>query len=342
MLLELLRLKRTYRNLNRLRQIINVFLKHGFGQIIEQLNLHRLLPFRKRFKIYGRAPEFVHSIPERLRLAFSELGPSFIKLAQLLSSRPDLITKPYTDEFKKLQDEVPPFPFPEVLKIIRNDMGVEPQEIFESIDEVPVAAASIAQVHNAVLKDGGPVVIKVQRPDITEIIETDISILRTITSRMVKYVPETEYINPTGIVEEFSRTIRKELDFTEEAKNIARFKRNFEKYPSIVIPDVFYELVSKRLIVMERIEGVRIDNVEGIRELGLDRSELARAGTEAYFKMFLEDGFFHADPHPGNIFVLADGRLALVDFGIVGWLTPDIMEKEGVQSRHDRFPHSPL
>ncbi len=326
MLLELLRLKRTYRHLNRVRQIVNVFLKHGFGQFIQQLNLQKFLPFRKRLKLLGAPPEAGYTLPERLRHAFEELGPSFIKLAQVLASRPDLITQPYADEFKKLQDEVPPFPFQEVVRTIREDLGASPEDIFDSIERTPVAAASIAQVHYATLKDGSPVVIKVQRPNITEIIETDITILKALVSRMVKYLPETEFFNPTGIVEEFSRTIRKELDFKEEAKNASRFRRNFEKHPHIFIPRIYPDLISERLLVMERIEGVRIDDTEGIARLGLDRAELARTGVSAYFKMFLEDGFFHADPHPGNIFVMPDGRIGLVDFGIVGWLTPDIMQ----------------
>ncbi|HDH02002.1 MAG TPA: AarF/ABC1/UbiB kinase family protein, partial [Nitrospirae bacterium] len=140
------------------------------------------------------------------------------------------------------------------------------------------------------------------------------------------YIPETEFFNPTGIVEEFSKTIRKELDFTEEGKNASRFRRNFSGHPHIFIPSIFPDLVSKRLLVMERIEGVRIDDIEGISRLGLDRTEIARIGVDAYFKMFLEDGFFHADPHPGNLFVMPDGRLGLVDFGIIGWLSPDMME----------------
>ncbi|NOX19732.1 MAG: AarF/ABC1/UbiB kinase family protein [Nitrospirae bacterium] len=326
MLLELLRIKRTYRNINRVRQIVNVFLKHGFGQIIEQLNLHRVLPFRKRLKLLGAKPDLGHAVAERLRIAFGELGPSFIKLAQLLSSRPDLITKTFADEFKKLQDEVPPFPFEEVRRIIKEDMGREPEILFNYIDPHPVAAASIAQVHYATLKDDTPVVIKIQRPNIKDIIETDITIMKAIANLLVKYIPETELFNPPGIVEEFARTIRKELDFTEEAKNMCRFRRNFSGHPHIYIPKLYPHLLSKRMIVMERIEGVRIDDIEAITRMGHDRTELAKKGVDAYFKMFLEDVFFHADPHPGNIFVMPDGRIGLVDFGIVGWLTPDIME----------------
>jgi ubiquinone biosynthesis protein len=326
MLFELLRLKRTYKNISRVRQIVYVFVKHGLGQFVEQLNLHKVLPLPKRLKILKTPEDITHTLPERLRLAFGELGPSFIKLAQLLSSRPDLITKPFADEFKKLQDEVPPFPFSDVIRIIEEDMKVSVSDIFDSIDETPVAAASIAQVHHAVLKDGTPVVIKIQRPRIAEQIETDISILRSISALMVKYLPETEVFNPKGIVDEFSRTIKRELDFTEEAKNMCRFRRNFSNYPHIHIPRLYPEFVSKRMIVMERLDGVRIDDIEGIKRLGIDRREIALKGVDAYFKMFLEDGFFHADPHPGNIFVMPDGRIGLVDFGIVGWLTPDIME----------------
>lgn len=326
MLLNLLRLKRTYRNVARVRQILNVFLKHGFGQFLEQLNLQRLIPFRKRIKVLGYPQVIEKTIPERLRIAFSELGPSFIKLAQLLSARPDLITKPYADEFKKLQDEVPPFHFIEVKKIIEEDMGVPLTDLFSAVDEKPLAAASIAQVHSATLLDGSDVIIKVQRPNIKDIIETDISILSTLASLMVKYIPEAEFFNPVGIVEEFSKTVRKELNFIEESKNICRFRKNFADHPNLYIPKTFPEFISERVIVMERLDGVRIDDIKGIKRLGLDRTVLARIGVDAYFKMMLEDGFFHADPHPGNIFAMPDGKIGLMDFGIVGWLSPELME----------------
>ncbi len=326
MLLELIKIRRTYRNVSRIRTIANVFIKHGFGQLIEQLNLQRILPFRKRIKIVTAPALAEKGIAERLRKAFEELGPSFVKLAQILSSRPDLITKTFADEFKKLQDEVPPFPYEDVEKIIQEDLERGPDEIFTSIDRTPVAAASIAQVHVAALKDGNSVVVKVQRPRIKDIIETDIHIMRTVAGLMVKYIPETDFFNPAGIVEEFSRTVRKELDFVEEAKNISRFRRNFKDDPDVVIPNTVPHLVSDRIIVMERIEGVRIDDVQGIERFGLDRIEIAKKGAHAYFKMMLDHGFFHADPHPGNIFVLEDGTIGLMDFGIVGWLSPEIME----------------
>ena len=317
---------RTFRNIGRVRQVVNVFLKHGFGRVIEQLNLHRFIPLRKRFKAFGYWPDSEkHTKPQRLRIAFSELGPSFIKLAQLLSSRPDLITPSYADEFKKLQDDVPSFPAEEAKRIIESELDTPLNDLFSGFDEIPVAAASIAQVHNAVLKSGEKVIVKIQRPRIREIIDTDIAILSFIARLMVKYIPESNMFNPTGIVEEFSKNVKKELDFVSEARNAQRFKKNFAEVGDICIPVVYPELVSEKVIVMERLAGVRIDDIRGIDALGLDRARLAKIGVDAYFKMIFEDGFFHADPHPGNIFVMQDGKLGIMDFGIV-WLTPEIME----------------
>lgn len=322
-----LRFWQTYKNIGRIRQIVNVFLKHGFGQFIEQINLQRFIPLRKKLKVFGRWPAVERrSVPERLRMAFSELGPSFIKLAQILSARPDLITREYADEFEKLQDKVPPFPAEEARRIIASELNISLQDVFSDFEEVPIAAASIAQVHRATLRNSDKVIIKVQRPNIREIIETDIAILKVITRLMVKYIPESKIFNPEGIVDGFAKTVRKELDFLAEARHAQRFQRNFAGNPDICIPKVYTELLSEKVIVLERFEGVRIDDLQGIDSFGLDRVELAKKGVEAYFKMILEDGFFHADPHPGNIFVMSDGRLGLMDFGIVGWLTPDLME----------------
>jgi ubiquinone biosynthesis protein len=323
----LLRFWQTYKNINRIRQIVNVFLKHGFGQIIQQLNLHRFIPLRKRLKIFARWHEVEQrTIPQRLRMAFSELGPSFIKLAQLLSTRPDLITPEYANEFKKLQDKVPPYPSDIAKKIIESEFSASLSDVFDSFDTVPAAAASIAQVHSATLKSGENVIVKVQRPNIRNILETDIAILGAIARLMLKYIPESKLFDPEGVVEEFARTVMREVDFVVEAKNAQRFKRNFKDNEHIYIPDVYAEFLSSRVIVMERIDGIRIDDIEAIDGLGVDRAELAKRGVNAYFKMILEDGFFHADPHPGNIFVMADGRIGLMDFGIVGWLASDVID----------------
>jgi ubiquinone biosynthesis protein len=312
---------------NRIRQITNVFLKYGFGKVIDQIHLGRFIPFRKRIKAFGQWPPVKSpSAPAQLRMAFSELGPSFIKLAQILSSRPDLITKRYADEFKKLQDRVPPFPTEDAIRIIEQETGHKLNEIVVEFDRTPIAAASIAQVFRGRLNDGSDIIIKVQRPHIREQIETDIGILTYAANLLEKYVPESSFFNPSGIVEEFSKTVRKELDFLEEARNCIRFRKNFERVPDVHIPLIFAEHTTEKVLVMERIEGVRIDDINEITRQGLDRKHLAKVGVNAYFKQILEDGFFHADPHPGNIFAMPTGQIGFMDFGMVGRVSPELRE----------------
>ncbi|GER94375.1 hypothetical protein A45J_2136 [hot springs metagenome] len=325
--MNITRLTRTYRSARRLQQIINVFLRYGFGQIIDQVHLGRYIPFKKRLKSFGIWPTLKGpSVPERLRMAFAELGPTFIKLAQILSSRPDLITTQFADEFKKLQDEVPPFSAVEAKRIIQEDIKLPVDRIFRYFDDVPIAAASIAQVHRAELIDGSQVVAKIQRPNIRDQIESDINILTTIARLLDKYVPESRFFNPIGIVEEFSKTVRKEMDFVEEARNCCRFRKNFEHNLDVYIPKIYAEFVTERVIVMEMVEGVRIDNITAIEEMGLDRKGIAKIGVDAYFKQILEDGFFHADPHPGNILVMPTGMIAFLDFGVVGRVSDELKE----------------
>ena len=327
MLLNLLGLRRTYKNVNRVRQIVNVLLKYGFGNFIDQLHLNRFVPFRKRLRSFGQWPPLKSpTSAERLRMAFAELGPSFIKLAQLLSTRPDLVTKIFADEFKKLQDNVPPFSTAAALEIISSETKKPLDSVFSYFEHEVIAAASIAQVYRGRLTDGSDVIIKVQRPGIEEQIETDINILTSLAQLMERYIPETQFFNPTGIIDEFARTVRKELDFSEEARNCVRFGRNFDKHPDVHIPKVYSAYTTDKILVLERIPGVRIDDIEGITRLGLDRKRLAQIGVDAYFKQVLEDGFFHADPHAGNIFAMPDGRIGFMDFGIVGRVTPEMRE----------------
>ncbi|MBA4372877.1 MAG: hypothetical protein C0402_08425 [Thermodesulfovibrio sp.] len=327
MLLNLLGIRRTYRNVNRVRQIVNVLLKHGFGNLIDQLHLNRFVPFRKRLRSFGQWPPLKSlNSAERLRMAFAELGPSFIKLAQLLATRPDLVTKQFADEFKKLQDSVPPFSTTAAKAIIEAETKTSVGTIFAYLDDEPIAAASIAQVYRGRLLDGSEVIIKVQRPGIEEQIETDINILTSVAQLMERHIPESAFFNPSGIVDEFARTVRKELDFMEEARNCIRFGKNFEKHPDVHIPKVFNIYTTDKILVLELIPGVRIDDIDGIISLGLDRKRLAKIGVDAYFKQVLEDGFFHADPHAGNIFAMPDGRIGFMDFGIVGRVTAEMRE----------------
>lgn len=321
------RFRATYKSANRIRQIINVFLNYGFGKVIDQIHLSRFIPFRKRIRSFGQWPNVkVPTTAEKLRMAFSELGPSFIKLAQILSSRPDLITRQYADEFKKLQDRVPPFPTADAVRIIEEELGFPLNDVFSEFDQEPLAAASIAQVYHGRLLDGSDVVVKIQRPNIREQLETDINILSAIANLLEKYVPESAFFNPTGIVEEFSRTVRREIDFLEEARSCNRFRKNFDQSPDIHIPKAFNEYTTGKLLVLEKIDGVRIDDIPAIEKLGLDRSRLAKAGVNAYFKMVLDDGFFHADPHAGNIFAMPDGRIGFMDFGMVGRVSSELRE----------------
>ncbi len=318
---------RKYRNLGRIRQVAQVFIAQGFGHLVAQMGLQRAVPFRRRLahEELGRLPE-EGTAPVRLRRAFEQLGPTFIKLGQVLSGRPDLVTAQFADEFKKLRDEVPPFGFDEAREIVEAELGSPLDALFMEFDPVPVAAASIAQVHKAVLNDGTKVVVKVRRPAIEKKLRQDISILKGIAGLLEKHVPESHIFNPTAIVDEFARTVRREMDFTIEADNAVRLAENFKDSSSLYIPEVYMEYTSKGVLTMERISGIRISEVAMLDIAGFDRKRLAKMGAEAFFKQVLEDGFFHADPHSGNMFVMPDGRIGLVDFGIVGRLSEEDME----------------
>ncbi|MCE5195420.1 MAG: AarF/ABC1/UbiB kinase family protein [Nitrospiraceae bacterium] len=325
--LSFLKFGRRYRTFKRLKQIVNVFLKYEFGYLIDQIRLHKFIPIIKRLKTFGRWPEpKVLTVPERLRMAFAELGPSFIKLGQLLSSRPDLITTRYANEFKKLQDRVPPFSCEQVKRIIEEETGLPLNKIFSEFNENPIAAASIAQVHHGKLFDGSDVVIKVQRPDIREQIETDINILNAIAQLLDRHFPESRFFNPVGIVGEFAKTIRKEIDFCEEAKNCLKFTKNFQGNKDVYFPKLYSKYITEKILVMEKINGAKIDDIESIDRMGLDKKNLTKIGVDAYFKMVFEDGFFHADPHPGNIFAMPSGQIGFMDFGIVGSISTELRE----------------
>ncbi len=320
--------RRHFRDIPRIARIIAVASRHGFGHLVEQMGLQRFISLGRRIITFKTPPSLEHrlSAPERLRLMFEELGPTFIKLGQVLACRPDMLPIEYSRELTKLTDAVAPFPSKKAKEIIEQDLHGPVERIFAAFDDIPVAAASIAQVHRATLLDGTEVMVKVQRPDIDKIIDRDISIMRGIADLIESRVPELAPFNVPGIVDEFAHTIKKELDFFIEAANAAQLRNNFDKSDVLYIPRIFSELSTKRVLVLERIEGIRINEFQRLDEAGFDRREIARKGAAAYFKMMLRDGLFHADPHPGNIFVLPDGRLGLVDFGIMGRVTEENME----------------
>jgi len=325
--MNIFRLRKTYRSAKRLQEIINVFIKHGFGQIIDQIHLGRFITLKKRLRSFGTWTYYkVPTVAERLRIAFEELGPTFIKLGQLLSSRPDLVSMSYAKEFKKLQDRVPTFPIEQVYQTIEEELGMPVAKIFQDFNPEPIGSASIAQVHNAILMNGTKVIVKVRRPGIEEQIMLDLNILQSLAKLIEKYVPESKLFDPVGIVDEFAKSITKELDFRREARNALIFRENFKDYKKVYIPYVFKEFTTKKILVMEKVEGVRIDDINSIKEKGLDIEGILNIVIDMYFKQIFDHGFFHGDPHPGNILVTDDACVALVDFGITGKIDEEFKE----------------
>ncbi|MBI3059151.1 MAG: AarF/ABC1/UbiB kinase family protein, partial [Deltaproteobacteria bacterium] len=324
----LFQIRRTYKNLGRFRDIVNVFLKHGLGQIIEGLELHQYAPIRWWYKpLHKRlAREETVSLPERLRIALEELGPTFIKFGQLLSTRPDIVPREYVKAFDLLLDQVPPFASEQARQIIESELKSPLSELVAKFHDAPLAAASIAQVHRATLWSGEEVVFKVRRPGIQEVVKQDIDILHRVADLIERYVPDLAFLNARGLVEEFQQVIQEEMDFLREAENASRFKANFEGSKELYVPKVFLHLTTQQVLVMEYLEGTRIDDLDKLREAGVDLDKLARRGSDVLFKMILTDGFFHADPHPGNFLILSNGQLGFVDFGVVGRIREDLLD----------------
>ena len=321
------KLKRRYKNLNRLRQIVNILIKYGFDYFVKQLGLTYLVS--KSEKILKLKPSKIAQLPlpVRVRLALEELGPTFVKLGQILSTRPDLIPQDYIIELQKLQDEVPPFAYDQVEQIIKRELGADILKIFKSFEQKPFAAASLGQVHQAILEDGDKAVVKVQRPDIEKVIETDLDILFHLARLTEKHIPASRLYDPVGIVEEFTKAIRSELDYGTEGRNAERFKKNFEGNEIIYTPKIYWEFSSKRILTMELIQGIKINAIEELDEAGYDRKKIAENVAKAFMKQILIDGFFHADPHPGNMLVMKDGIIGFMDFGMMGRLDEEIREK---------------
>jgi len=315
-------ISQAFKNAGRVREILGVLGKHGFADLLHRMRLTRFLPQK-----YSNSPGYQQlPVPVRLRLSFEELGPTFVKLGQLLATRPDLIPEEFTEEFERLQDNVAGVPFAEVRSVIESETKSTLEHIFSDFEQTPLAAASIAQVHGGILKTGERVAIKIQRPGIEKIITNDISILRGLAILMEKYLPETQVLNPSGLVEEFFQTILFELDFRVEANNIRRIRKNLAPLPKISVPQVFTQFSTNRVLVLERFDGVRFSDREGIQAQGIDPSEIVRLGTDAFFHMVMVDGLFHGDLHGGNLFVLRDGRIGMVDFGIVGRLSRRVQD----------------
>jgi ubiquinone biosynthesis protein len=314
-----------YRHLKRLRQILAVSLKYGFGHILNRMKLSTYLLRGQRLR-WPRLKAVVDLSPaERVRLALEELGPTFIKLGQVLSMRPFLIPPEYVAELTKLQDDVSAIGFDKVNGVIQEDLGSPAEELFQDIDRNPLASASLAQVHRARTLDEQEVIVKVQRPGVRDVILEDMSILRDLAHLLVKHISESRRYDPVGIVDELDRTTQREVDFINEARSMEIFARNFAREETVHVPKVYWELSSSKVLTTEWIDGLKISELARFDELGLDRRIIARNGGRALLKQIFEDGFFHADPHPGNIFVLPGNVIAPVDFGMMGRLSPGMM-----------------
>ena len=313
---------RTYRHLNRYQRILRVLFKYGFNDLVDRLHIDQYL--ESGLQMINRKPrEQIARLsrPERLRLVFEELGPTFIKLGQLLSTRPDLIPAEYLDELARLQDEVPPFSLAEVHAIFREELGRSPDEVFHYFDAEPLAAASIGQVHRARLDSGAEVVVKVQRPDIENVIAVDLEILAHLAGLMEQYLEEVQGHRPTAIVQEFARSLSREIDFAVELANVQRFARQFKNNAAIHVPLVYPELSTPRVLVMEYVLGIKASMAGQLREQGYDLPLIAERGATLVMEQIFVHGFFHADPHPGNLFILPDNVVCFIDFGQMGRLS---------------------
>ena len=312
------------RDLGRLHEIGSVLVRYGFGDLVRRIGLAGALE-RAGQALHWRQPEELAHLqpPARVRRALETLGPTFVKFGQVLSTRVDLFTPDWIAELSKLQNQTPVLPFDAIREQLVEDLGGPPEGVFAQLDTEAMAAASLAQVYRARLQDGTPVILKVRRPGIRPIIEADLRLLARLAEMAESQSPDLRRYRVRDIVEQFARSMRRELDFAAEGRSAERVARNFIGRDEIVIPRVHWTYTGERLNVQDDVEGIGGQDIAGIEAAGMSRRLLARRGAEAVLKMMLEDGFFHADPHPGNVCYLPGNRVAFYDFGMVGRLSED-------------------
>ncbi|HHV75996.1 MAG TPA: AarF/ABC1/UbiB kinase family protein [Syntrophothermus lipocalidus] len=308
-----------WNHMQRYRQVLNILGRHGFGFVFDRL------PVRNRKSKETRKDTYPTG-PQRLRSVLEQLGPTYVKLGQLLSTRPDLLPAEYIRELEKLQDSVPPFPFKQVQQVL-DEEGLRTEDVFASFSEEPLASASIGQVHEAILKTGEKVVVKVQRPGIGKIIENDLEILYELVGMLEKHTKWGRLYQLTDILDEFANALRKEIDFAQEGRNADKFRENFRQNANVLIPKVYWEYTSRRVLVLEYIGGVKVSEFEQLIRAGFDLKRVANHIVEALFQQIYEHGFFHADPHPGNIAIAPGEKVIFYDFGQVGTVDEVLIER---------------
>lgn len=312
------------RDFGRMRDIARILIHYGWGDIVKRLGLGNIAERAGTMLHRQQSDEIKHLEPAvRVRLAIEELGPTFVKLGQVLATRPDIFPPHWIAEFAKLQDSVPPEPFDELLPQLEKSLGRSPFDVFVDLQTEAVAGASIAQVHLAKLQDGTPVVLKIRRPNVRNRIDADLRLLAHLARLVESEMPESRRFQPGKIVAQFAKSLRRELDLAMEGRNTDRFAQNFAGDKNIVFAKVYWEETSEDLLVMERIDGIPGNDLDSAKLSGLDLKVLGARGADAVLKMVLIDGFFHADPHPGNVFYLPENRIALIDCGMVGRVSLD-------------------
>lgn len=319
--------KQELEDFERFEEVIEIFFKQGFSAFLDRLDLTHHLPIMEKI----REPREKIPRAERVRETFEQLGPTFIKFGQIMAQRPDIIPRRYTEELQKLEDDVPAFNSDTAMNIVREEIDIEQ---FEYIQEKPIAAASIAQVHRARLKSGEEVVIKVRRPDIKQKMEKDLDILDFLAKKAEKEVSKLRELKAHNMVEEFASWTRDELNLRKEAKNAQRLKKNLSDEEKVKVPEVYLEHTTEKVLVMEYVDGVKCNDKEQLQKMNIESEDIARTAIRAGLKQVVRDGFFHADPHPSNFLIQEDGKLVYLDFGMMGKFSKNMQENLGLLFLH--------
>ena len=313
---------------DRYREIAEVLSRHGLGFMLGNLGMERLVPFHRGMLGHERRPE-PYTRPEHVRLALEQLGAMWVKLGQILSTRADLLAPEYQMELARLQDAAPPADPQAIRDALAHELCRTPEEAFAAFDPQPLATGSIGQTHAARLHDGTEVVVMGRRPGVVEQVARDLEILQSLAARAARrWEPAADY-DLVGVADEFARTLRAELDYLREGRNAERFAADFVGNPDVHIPDVHWETTTSRVLTLERISGIKVDDVGALDATGVDRAALAERATHVTARMVFEHGFFHADPHPGNFFIEPDGRIGIIDFGMVGEIGERLQDRLG-------------